>query len=46
VIPPVQKTINKEVWHKRSISMKMKNANFKDGKKIISGQLIKYKKGD
>ncbi|CAD8102367.1 unnamed protein product [Paramecium primaurelia] len=41
-----QKTISKDVWHKKSISMKMRNANFKDGKKIISGQLIKYKKGD
>ncbi|CAD8092364.1 unnamed protein product [Paramecium primaurelia] len=41
-----QKTISKDVWHKKSISMKMKNANFKDGKRIVSGQLIKYKKGD
>ncbi|CAD8202138.1 unnamed protein product [Paramecium pentaurelia] len=41
-----QKTISKDVWHKKSISMKMRNANFKDGKKIVSGQLIKYKKGD
>ncbi|CAK92838.1 unnamed protein product (macronuclear) [Paramecium tetraurelia] len=41
-----QKTISKDIWHKKSISMKMKNANFKDGKRIVSGQLIKYKKGD
>ncbi|CAD8114944.1 unnamed protein product [Paramecium sonneborni] len=42
----IQKTISKDVWHKKSISMKMRNANLKDGKKIVSGQLIKYKKGD
>ncbi|CAK60175.1 unnamed protein product (macronuclear) [Paramecium tetraurelia] len=41
-----QKTISKDIWHKKSVSMKMRNANLKDGKKIVCGQLIKYKKGD
>ncbi|CAK87222.1 unnamed protein product (macronuclear) [Paramecium tetraurelia] len=42
----VQKSISKDIWHKKSVSLKMKNAIFKNGFKIQCGQLVKYKKGN
>ncbi|CAD8107028.1 unnamed protein product [Paramecium sonneborni] len=42
----VQQRISQNIWHKKSVSLKMKNAIFKNGLKIQCGQLVKYKKGN